>query len=149
MSDAEGAQDDIQVGSAAGVNDPGDISWRTTAWSAGGENVGSVKVAKRAGESFKQPSSAMSGKTITNDLQGVAIGGNGHGEGAVGGGSAAGGGVTLTAAENKKLRQQEMNQPRSPGLKKSPSQKRCHGDESGESDQKERLKRHLTVLSTH
>jgi len=30
MSDAEGAQDDIQVGAAAGVNDPGDIPWRTT-----------------------------------------------------------------------------------------------------------------------
>jgi hypothetical protein len=30
MSDAEGAHDDIQVGEAAGVNDPGDIPWRTT-----------------------------------------------------------------------------------------------------------------------
>ena len=48
--DAEGAQGDIQVGAAAGVNEPSDISWRTTAWSAGGEDVGSVKSAKRAGE---------------------------------------------------------------------------------------------------
>jgi len=36
MSDAEGAQDDIQVGAAAGVSGPGDTLWRTTAWSAGG-----------------------------------------------------------------------------------------------------------------
>jgi len=37
MSDADGAHNDIQVGEAAGVNDPqGDIPWRTTAWSAGG-----------------------------------------------------------------------------------------------------------------
>ena len=43
--DAEGAQDDIPVGEAAGVNDPSDIPWRTTAWSAGGEDVGSVKAA--------------------------------------------------------------------------------------------------------
>jgi hypothetical protein len=50
MSDAEGAHDDIQVGAAAGVNDPGDIPWRTTACSAGGVDVGSVKAAKRAGE---------------------------------------------------------------------------------------------------
>jgi hypothetical protein len=35
MSDAEEAQDDIQVGAAAGVNDLGDILWRTIAWSAG------------------------------------------------------------------------------------------------------------------
>jgi len=30
MSDTEGAQDDIQVGGAPGVNDPGDIPWCTT-----------------------------------------------------------------------------------------------------------------------
>jgi len=29
MSDSEEAQDDIQVGAAAGVNDFGDIPWRT------------------------------------------------------------------------------------------------------------------------
>jgi len=43
MSDAEGVQDDIQVGAAAGVNDPGDIAWHTTAWSAGAEDVGGNK----------------------------------------------------------------------------------------------------------
>ena len=31
ITEIEGAQDDIQVGTAAGVNDPGDIPWRTTA----------------------------------------------------------------------------------------------------------------------
>jgi len=46
MSDAEGAHNDIQVGEAAGVNDSVDIPWRTTAWSAGGEDLGSVKVQK-------------------------------------------------------------------------------------------------------
>jgi len=46
MSDAEGAQDYMQVGAAAGDNDPGEIPWRATAWCAGGEDVGSVKVAK-------------------------------------------------------------------------------------------------------
>jgi len=40
MSDAEGAHDDIQVGDAAGVNDPGDILWRTTTWRAGGPGRG-------------------------------------------------------------------------------------------------------------
>jgi len=35
MSDAEGAQDDIQVGVAAGENGPGDIPWRTTGWREG------------------------------------------------------------------------------------------------------------------
>jgi len=48
MSDAEEAQDDIQVGAAAGVNDPGDIPWRTTEWSAGTQGVPSAKVAKTA-----------------------------------------------------------------------------------------------------
>jgi len=35
MSEAEGAQNDIQVGAAAGENDPGDIPWRmsnSSAW---------------------------------------------------------------------------------------------------------------------
>ena len=50
MSDAEGAQDDILVGEAAGVNDPGDIPWRTTEWSAGAEDVASAKVATNQGE---------------------------------------------------------------------------------------------------
>ena len=30
ISGAEGAQDDIQVSGTSGVNDPGDIPWRTT-----------------------------------------------------------------------------------------------------------------------
>ena len=50
MSDAEGAQDDMQVAAAAGDKNQVDIPWRTTACSAGGVDVGSVKAAKRAGE---------------------------------------------------------------------------------------------------
>ena len=74
MSDEEEAQDDIQVGATAGVNDPGDIPWHTTGWSAGTEVVPSVKVAKTAVESGKQPSSMLSGKTVMFDLQGAALG---------------------------------------------------------------------------
>jgi len=48
MSDADEAQDNILVGATAGVNDPGDIPWRTTEWSAGTEVVPSAKVAKTA-----------------------------------------------------------------------------------------------------
>jgi len=76
MSDSEGAHDDIQVGEVAGVNDPGNIPWRTTVWRAEGEDVRSVKVAKRVRESFKQSSSVMSGKTVTSALQSVAPSGN-------------------------------------------------------------------------
>jgi hypothetical protein len=81
MSDAEGAQDDIQVGTAAGVNDPGDIPWRTTTWSAGDEDAGSVKATKRAGEGRKQPSSVLSGKAVTSDLQRVSLCEHGDGDG--------------------------------------------------------------------
>jgi len=97
--------------------------------------------------SLPQSASALSGKTVMFDQQGAEIGENGDGDGAPGGGVAAGGGVTLTAAENKKLRRLKMNQLRSPCLQKSPSGKRGHGDKSGGYSQKERLKRHLAVLS--
>jgi len=43
-SDAEGAQDYIQVGQTAGVNDPDDIPWSTTGWRAGAEVVASAKL---------------------------------------------------------------------------------------------------------
>ena len=92
MSDAEGAQDDIQVGAVEVVGDPSDISWHTTAWSAGAEAVTSTKVASRIGESCKQPASALSGKTVTFDLQGAEIGENGDGDGTDGGGVVGGGG---------------------------------------------------------
>jgi len=55
MSGAEGAQDDIQVGEAAGVNDPSDIPWRMTSWRAGAEVVALSKVGSRVGESRRQP----------------------------------------------------------------------------------------------
>jgi len=52
MSDAEGAQDDFQVGAAAGVNDPGDIPCYTTAWSAGTKDFLPAMAGKRVGEGF-------------------------------------------------------------------------------------------------
>jgi len=51
MSDAEGAQDDMQSGEVKGGKERGDIPWRMTAWSAGAEDVTSAEVAKRACES--------------------------------------------------------------------------------------------------
>jgi len=65
MSDAEEAHDDSQFSEKAGVNDPGDIPWRTTVWSAGGVDVGSVKTAKRATEGRKQPASTLIGQTVS------------------------------------------------------------------------------------
>ena len=82
MLDAEGAHEDIQVGDTAGVNDPSDIPWRTTAWSAGGGDVGSVKTENRTGEGRQQPTSALNGKTVTLDQQEEEIGENGNGVGA-------------------------------------------------------------------
>jgi len=86
MSDAKEAQDDTQVGAAAGVNDPGDIPWRTTDWRAGVEDVTSAKVAARVGASRKQSTSAFSGKTVTFNPQGAELGANGDGDGVAGGG---------------------------------------------------------------
>jgi len=54
MSDADRAHDDIQVGQAAGVNDHGDIPWRTTAWSAGAQ-LKMASVAKNASVLWKIP----------------------------------------------------------------------------------------------
>ena len=95
ISDADGTHDDIQVGETAGVNDSGDIPWRTTAWGAGGVDVGSVKVAKRASDGRKQPASALSGITVTFDPQGAEICENGDGDGALGGVVAGEGGAWL------------------------------------------------------
>jgi len=94
MSDPEGAHDEIQAGAGAGVNDPDDILWCVTSWSAGGEDAGSVKTSKKTGEGRKQSSLALSGKTVTLDPQKAAIGENGNGDRAVGGGvTGEGGGV--------------------------------------------------------
>jgi len=73
MSEAEGAQDDIQVGAAAGVNDPGDIPWRMT-----GGPMGDVLDDDNEGEGGPQGGSS------------------------VGGDGAVGGGVTLTKEEKRK-----------------------------------------------
>jgi len=72
MSDAEGAQDDMQIGAAAGVNDPGDIPWRT---------IGGLQ-----------------GAALGDNNEGQ--GGTGGG-GSAGGDRAAGGGVTLTKEEKR------------------------------------------------
>ena len=134
MSDAEGTQDDIQVGGVAGVNDPGNIPWRTIVWRAGGEDAWSVKVVKRTGESFQQSSSAMREKTVTSALQTVNHSGNDTEEelpeGGVsvghGGNRQAGGGVPLTP-DKKKEKQRVPNQKKRVTQKPSTSQKIFHG----------------------
>jgi len=65
MSDAEGAQEDMQVGAAEGVNDPAAIPWCTTACSAGPEDVESAKVVKTA--------ALLSGTAVNFDLQGAVL----------------------------------------------------------------------------
>ena len=127
MLDTEETQDNIQAGATAGVNDSSDIPWRTTECSAGTEDVPSAKVAKTAVESRRQPSSTLSGKTVTFDPQGAEIGEIGDGDGAGGGGvtgeggHAAGGGVILTPEENKRLKRLRMNKVRKASQKVSPS----------------------------
>jgi len=99
MSDADGPHDDMQVGAAAGVNDPSDISWRTTAWRAGTEDVLSVKVAKKAG--------VLPDTIVTFDRQGAVLGGNDGDVECLGGGNYEDGAnldgvnVPLTAAQKK------------------------------------------------
>jgi len=86
-----------------GAQQPGALR----AWMS--HNVGSVKTAKRAGEGRKQPASALSGKTVTSDLQRVAPSGNDTEEELPEGGFSvghgrnrqAGGGVPLTQDEKK------------------------------------------------
>ena len=70
-------------------------------------DVGSVKTAKRAREGRKQPTSALSEKTVTFDPHGAEMGENGDGDGAAGGrvagegGRTNGGGGILTQTETK------------------------------------------------
>jgi len=104
MSDVEEAQHDIQVGVAAGVNDPRDIPWRTTDWSAVTEVVLSAKVAKTVVASRKEPFSTLNWKTVMFHPQGAEIGENVNGDGAAGGGVAGEGGVAAggeTAEKNR------------------------------------------------
>jgi len=143
MSEAEGAQDDIQVGAAAEVNDPGDILWRTTAWRAGAKD----NVAKRAGESREQPSSALSGKRVTFDQQGLVIGeqdaaGGGMEVGvSVIAGSAAGQGIPLTPDEKKAKKRLQGKKNRSPSYKKKTTRA------GGSSDNRARSARYESTLS--
>ena len=153
MSEAEGAQDDIQVGAAAGVNDPGDIPWCATAWSAGEADSPLAKVAKRARENRKKSSSVLSGETVTFDPQWVEIGENSEGDGAAGGkvaaegGSVAGGGVTLTPADNERLKRLQMKKARNVSQKASPRHKGSHGEQPGGTRHKKRTQKQLDILS--
>jgi len=86
MSDAEGAHDDMQVGAAEGVNDPGDVPWHTTAWSAG---------AQPEKANFAKNASVLLNNTATSVLLGTALGVNNiDGERPVGGCNEGGKNVT-------------------------------------------------------
>jgi len=137
------------------VNDSGDIPWRTTAWSAGGFDVGSVKAAKRASEGRKQPQavSTLSGQTATFDPQGVEIVESGDGDGAARGGVAGEGGVadgegvTLTPEENKRLQRLQINKARKASQKASPSHQGSHSKQPGGTRHKKRTQKQLDILS--
>ena len=143
----------LQLSERAGVNDPGDNPWRTTAWSAGGVDVGSDKAAKRASEGRKQPFSTLSGQIVTFDPQGAEIGENGDGDWAVRGGfagqggGAAGGGVTLTPEENKRLRRLQTNKARKASKKTRPSHQGNHPKHFGGTRQKKCTQKQLDILS--
>jgi len=75
------------------------------AWSAGAEEVGSVKTAEMAG--------VLPGKTVTWDKQGATLGGNDADGECPGGGDEGGENVTganalLTAAQKKEKKQQQQ-----------------------------------------
>jgi len=152
MSEADGPHDDMQVGAAAGVNDPGDIPWRTTAWSAGADVVASARGAKKVGASPRRSSSALRGNTVTFNMQGAALGEKDDGEERVGRGSSVGrhrvadAGVPLTPAEKKENRRQE-NQTKRATTKPGPSKRHHHGQQVVSQDEKARTARHLDVLS--
>jgi len=143
MSDAEGAQDDIQIGEAVGVNDPGDIPWRTTGWRAGSVDLGPVQVDTRAGEDCKQPSSGLSAKTVTFDLNGTAPSENDGVDGVVQGvvekgeGNTVDMGVQLTREQKKQ---------RNKAKAKSPSAKK-NGGKKGGAHQQDQHAPQLAVLS--
>jgi len=109
ITEIEGAQDDIQVGRAAGVNDPGDIPWRTTAWSAGADVVASAKGAKRVSGVHRQTISGLSEKEVSFE------------KGTVAGGNASEVGVPLTPHEKKAKKRHQDKTRRSPSSKKTVS----------------------------
>ena len=143
MSDAEGAHDDMQIGEAAGDNHLGNIPWRTTAWRAGAEDVGSVKTAKTVDEGRKQPSSGLSVKTVTLDVHETApreidgVDGGVQGRVEMGDGNTVDIGVQLTREQKK---QRDKAKAKSPSAKKS-------GGKKGGAHQKERHARQLASLS--
>jgi len=110
-------------------------------------------VAKRAGESFKQPSSALIGKTVCfrvapsgNDAEEELPEGGfslGHGHG---GNRQAGGGVPLTSDEQKEKRRVQTQKKRAT-QKPSTSQKSFNGRPSGSNHNIDAKARHLEMLS--
>ena len=109
MSDADGAHDDIQVGEAAGVNIPGDIPWRTTAWSAGADVVASAKGAKRVSGVHRQTISGLSEQGVSFEKETVA------------GGNVSEVGVPLTPHEKKAKKRHQDKTRRNPSSKKTVS----------------------------
>jgi len=110
------------------------------AWSAGAEEVGSVRTAKRAG--------VLSGKTVTLDKQGAALGGNDADGECPGGGDEGGENVTganapLTAAQKKEKKQQQQKGQNY----KCPSQSDRTGQVSVGNCNRDRTTRHLRNLS--
>jgi len=111
MPDVEGARDDMQEGEVSGINDPGDIAWRTTPWRAGAQPK-TTNVAKNAYVLLRN--------AVILDLIGVAIGGNDiDGERLVGGcndgeTNVTGVNVLLTEAQKKEKKQLQKRKYRSP-----------------------------------
>jgi len=110
MSDVEGANNDIQVGEAVGVNDPSDIPWRTTPWRAGAQPQ-TANVANNA--------SVLLRNAVISDLPGAALGGNDiDGDRPVGGcnegeKNVTGINVLLTEAQKKEKKQLQKKKYRS------------------------------------
>jgi len=144
----------IQVGAAVGVNDPGDILWCATEWSAGGVDVRPVKVAKWAAEGRKQRTSALSGKTVIPDLQRVALSGNedevdvAEDLMSVSGGRQVAGEVPLKPEEKKKEKRRKQNHTKRANQKRSPSQKNSHMPQPGGDHNKKRTTTLLERLSS-
>ena len=152
MLDTKGAHCDIQVGEAVGVNDSGDIPRRMTGCRVGVEVVPRAQVAKPGVESRKQPSSTLSGKTVTINTHGLVIGkqddggGRAEGVGSVRGDRQDGGGAPLTP-DDKKEKRRWQNQKKRARKKPSPSQKDSRTAQPGGNRKVARTKTLLDRLS--
>jgi len=95
-TETEGAQDDIQVGAAAGENDPGDIPWCMFTSSAWLDDVVSEKVEKKDKVRSTILASALLRTTDALNLQRAVTGAHGDSEGEVRGTSSGNGGTVDT-----------------------------------------------------